>query len=503
MKTSILLLIIGFYCVCVDAQVYFKGEILPFEAKTSIKKISIMKPIGMHPQPWYADSTDDLHINDNEQVHQASTLAKPNLIFLTLPNGQLFKAIAEPGDTINFQLLSDSSQNFRFRFLGKDSFCNNYVNRLNLTVLNSTHQLRQEQYDGKSLLSKVDSFIQVEKTLVARNTQSAFKAGLLGRMIEASILDRMINLYGHTSDSSPRKEENAFICLELYKRFDPLQEKYIPTWTGLMNVGSLAFAIEEKRHQFRANDFQKADSEWNAINEGYTIPSTFPEPFREGKIGIFILIDAIRLKSPYTKRAMYYFAKQYPQSPFLPVFLKILASDTADVLGRDLSVSNPENNTSSEVVIVKDTGTLQMALAKYAKDKPVLIDCWATWCVYCVVEFAYYPQHEAFFQQNNIVKLYLSYDLPSSSSAWENMAKAKNLKGVHVLGDKPMQKEFAELIKFPFNKPIPLPRYVLLNRKHEVVNSDMLRPGDPQFEQQLLRYLERGTSTASEKKGLD
>jgi thiol-disulfide isomerase/thioredoxin len=501
MKFLILLLITNFYCVSADAQIYFKGEVLPFEAKTSIKKISVMKAIGRYPQPWYADSTDDLYINDDGQINQGSTLAKPNLIFLTLPNGQSFRAIAEPGDTINFQLLPDSSRNFKFLFGGKDGFCNNYVNRLNQTVLNSIHQLRQEQYDGKSLVSRVDSFILVEKTLVAQNTQSALKTDLVGRMIEANTLYTMINLYGHTSDSSPRKEENTFICQELYKRFDPLQEKYIPTRTGLMNVGALASAISEKRHQFRANDFQKADSGWNTINEAYTKPSSYPEPFREGEIGNYILIDAIRLKSPYTKKAMFYFAKQYPESSFLPVFLKILASDTFGISGEDSPTNKPRENGVSEVVFAK--GTLKKVLAKYAKDKPVLIDCWATWCVYCVVEFAYYPQHENFFEQNNIVKLYLSYDVPSNASAWENMARARKLKGIHVLGDLSIQKEFAGLIKFPFNKPMPLPRYVLLNRKHEVVNSDMLRPSDPQFEQQLLKDLAPGSSTASGRKGLD
>jgi hypothetical protein len=80
------------------------------------------------------------------------------------------------------------------------------------------------------------------------------------------------------------------------------------------------------------------------------------------------------------------------------------------------------------------------------------------------------------------------------------MAKARELKGVHVLCDKSMQKEFSQLIKFPVNKPLPLPRYVLLNSKHQVVNADMLRPSDPQFEQQLLKDLAHGDSTASGKR---
>jgi thiol-disulfide isomerase/thioredoxin len=159
----------------------------------------------------------------------------------------------------------------------------------------------------------------------------------------------------------------------------------------------------------------------------------------------------------------------------------------------------PEESTVSDIVFVKNAETLREVLTNYAKDKPVLIDCWATWCVYCVVEFAYYPQHEAFFKQNNIVKLYFSYDAPLSASAWENMAKARELKGVHVLCDKSMQKDFAKLIKFPLNKPLPLPRYVLLNNKHQVVNADMLRPSDPQFEQKLLKDLAHGASGPSGK----
>ncbi len=489
MKAYLLILVIGICSTSIRAQLFFKGEIVPNATEHFIKKISIMKPIGIYAQPWYSDSSDDLHFNNKGVLDQTMEFSSSNLIFFNLPNGQLFIVIAEPGDTVKFQLTADSTKAFRLRFLGKDSMANNYVNRLHQTILSGVLKLQQEQFEGPMLVSRLDSFIKAEKALISRNALSVFKADLLGKMIEARALYNIINLYGHTKNNSTKKEENDFICRELYKRFNPLQEKYIPTWTGLMNIQSLAGGTFEGRFQYKANQFQQIDSVWDTINEGYKIPSTFPEPFREGQLGIFILIDAIRLKTSYTAKAMSYFARQYPQSPFLPVFLKILASDNDQMLSKGLPVDEQNVSETSELVFVREPKTMLDLLNNYAKNKPVLIDCWATWCAPCVIEFTYLPQHEAFFKQNDIVKLYVSYDSQANASIWENTARTRKVKGVHIIANKSIEGEIADLIKFPRNKIMPIPRYVLLNSKHEVVNPDMIRPSDPEFEEQLLKQI--------------
>src|SRR6059058_4588182 len=144
MKPAIIIAILSFYTVFAHAQVFYKGEIVPARAKYSIEKIRIMKPIGMFPQSWYAETSDDLLPNEQGQMQKLCKLPTPNLNFLTLSNGQLFVIIAEPGDTIHFQLAaSDSNRNLRLRFFGKDSFCNDYVNHLNQTILNGIQQVRQ------------------------------------------------------------------------------------------------------------------------------------------------------------------------------------------------------------------------------------------------------------------------------------------------------------------------------------------------------------------------
>jgi len=494
MKVCIFFLLINSCFLHGHSQIYVKGQISPSDAaKGSIKKISVMRPIGIYPQPWFADSSDDLHIQENGEVNQTLPFSQPNLVFLSLPSGQQFRVFAAPGDTISFRLSMDSGPSVNCRFSGKDSFCNNYLNQMNQTINNSIRHLQQQNYDGRSLINQIDSFIQREKYRVNRNTQSMVKAKFLDLSIESVTLWIAINLYGHTSDGSPKREENDLICRELYERFNPLQDKYIITRTGLINIEALANTINEKRNYVATNAFQKADSVWSLINESYQKTSTFPEPFREGQIGNYILIDAVRFKSPDTRKAIFYFARQYPQSPFLAIFSKILESDTSGALGKDFPFERKADTTQSEFTFINKGSSLKNVLDKYAKGKPVIIDCWATWCVYCIVEFPHYAQHDKLFKENDVVKLYLSFDAQANASGWEEISRAWKLSGIHVLGDKALQAEFAKLIKFPTNKVIPLPRYVLLNSKHEVVNDDMVRPSNPEFDQQLCKDLKCDT----------
>lgn len=489
MKVCSLLLFISFCNTSARSQIYFKGEIFPIKKTETVKKISVSLPINSCPQMWYADDANDLHVNYNGEISQVIKFPTPNLIFLKLPNGQLFLSIAEPGDTINFRLLIDSVGSVQIAFLGKDSLAYSYLNHLNQNILSELTHLKNEQLVTQYMLNGIDSIVNREKSIIANTTKSKFKVNLLNNMVEARILYDIMNMYGHTSDNSIKKKEHDYICKELYKKFDPLQEKYLPTWTGLMNIEALANAIDEKRYQFMADGFQKVDSGWNAINDGYTLPSTFPEPFREDQIGNYILIDAVRFKSPYTQRAMLYFAKQYPESPFLPVFQKILLLDTNGVLSKNFVHDVNDSASESEMVFVKRSETLNGIITQYAKDKPVLIDCWATWCIYCMVEFPYVAQHENFFKQNHIVKLYLSYDVPAFTSTWQNVVQSRKLEGIHVLVNKSMQKELLQLINFQVEKNLPLPHYVLLNSKHQLVNANMIRPSNSRFEEQILKDL--------------
>jgi len=368
---------------------------------------------------------------------------------------------------------------------------------MNPRIISAIRQLYQQKSDATLLMNRVDSFVKGEQNYVRTKIQSARKAEFLSLSIESVTLWVMINLYGHATAGSPNKENCDLICKELYRRFNPLQTKYIVTRTAMINVEALANEMKEQPNFVSTIRFQRPDSGWSRIDEDFEKVSTFPEPFREGQLGNYILMGAIRFKNPGSKKAMFYFARQYPQSAFLPVFSAILASDTSGSLGKDFSLVKTKDTLQSKIFFVNENLSLKTVLDKYAKGKPVFIDCWATWCIHCIAEFPFYAQHNSYLDENNVVKLFLSYDVPSNAAGWEEIARAWNLDGVHVLGNKALQADFARLIKYPIDKPLPLPRYIVLNSEHEVTDYDMIRPSDPDFEQKLSKDLKRKAVVSS------
>src|SRR5665213_2837267 len=162
MKACLLLLVISFCNTSARSQIYFKGEIFPIKKTETVKKISVSLPINSCPQLWYSDDTNDLHVNDNGEISQVIKFTTPNLIFLSLPNGQLFLSIAEPGDTIDFRVLIDSEGTVQLAFLGKDSLAYKYLNHLNRNILIELTHLKNEQSDTQYVLNGVDSIVNRE-----------------------------------------------------------------------------------------------------------------------------------------------------------------------------------------------------------------------------------------------------------------------------------------------------------------------------------------------------
>lgn len=132
------------------------------------------------------------------------------------------------------------------------------------------------------------------------------------------------------------------------------------------------------------------------------------------------------------------------------------------------------------------------------KGKVIYIDLWATWCKPCLEEFQNVEALKEHFKDSKEVKfLYLSLDRNYSNNntiiKWKKLIKLNNLKGIHFIANKNLSnaiyKKFGSHISGE-NYQISIPRYIIINKEGEVVESTAKKPSDKDaLYKQIEQYL--------------
>ncbi len=112
------------------------------------------------------------------------------------------------------------------------------------------------------------------------------------------------------------------------------------------------------------------------------------------------------------------------------------------------------------------------------KGKYVYIDVWATWCGPCKREIPSLKLLEKEYHGKNITFVSISVDnvdgRRGSHDSWLKMVEEQQLGGVQLFADKDFSSDFIQA--YDINS---IPRFLLIDPKGNIVDSNTLRPSDP------------------------
>lgn len=128
--------------------------------------------------------------------------------------------------------------------------------------------------------------------------------------------------------------------------------------------------------------------------------------------------------------------------------------------------------------VFKDFSGKRVSLKSF-RGKYVYIDLWATWCISCIEQAPYFEELEEKFHNKKIVFVSISVD--RHQEVWKRFVKAEKkrvLQWVCPEGDKaPILKDLGILT---------IPRFILLDKKGRILESNFGMPVWPQTEKILF-----------------
>ncbi|TAN14299.1 MAG: TlpA family protein disulfide reductase [Chitinophagaceae bacterium] len=117
------------------------------------------------------------------------------------------------------------------------------------------------------------------------------------------------------------------------------------------------------------------------------------------------------------------------------------------------------------------------------KGKVILIDFWATWCAPCKYQFPYLKKIRDSYSKNDLTVIDISFDL--RTEIWRKfLDNDASLAGIQYYSVDGFKNSLAKIIGLK-----SIPRFMLINKKGDIVNTDAPRPSDPQLFRMINRLV--------------
>jgi thiol-disulfide isomerase/thioredoxin len=460
----------------------------------------IDRPSGVSSITWFesvAAGQFNIYVNARQATLDAhdefriiGAQPTPEYIVLQLP-GYFLKLPALDGDSLHIALYGHKDS----RASGVDSIV---FSGANAKAYNTYYKVMKTVSNQDSLLSAVfsvrqssiDAFVQYVfgfiDSLAAPLDSTASITGRpdfysnLEKDLKATYLFNVFNLYGLLTsqatlsfgrlaryataifNNSPLFSEKEFDAFRsaVYLQFDPLDSALIHSNLGIYYSYFYSKDLFDGLLTGHANfdtAFKLLDSEERPL--GY-----LHGPMLELLWYQSIHVSAVTRNEPASsiRKSFNLFRHYFPHSGYTPFLLSWLKD-----------VDNDAGSEDSVIILHSGNTTLKQIFSQQGfHNRYILVDLWATWCHPCIQEFSHKNYVDSLAEKRSIDILYLSLD--SDKEKWEKYIHQYPLTGYHMLVSKALMTDI--LSQVYHSSGYAIPRYLFVDRKGNLIDTNMPRP---------------------------
>lgn len=459
-----------------EAQTIISGNI----RGKNLPSVILFQPINGFSNNILAKPGWRVFPDQNGDFVKPVELSAPNMLVLQIGLEPVW-IFVEPNDTIHVSIdlnrFTNESPNGGILFKGKNAKGNEYFNYFNYQpgrkLADFKHFMDSLRSQNNSNLNTLDNGLKIATS----HFDTMLKSGDITKSFYEAVIPgiRAILLctqFRYLLVERPKSElsEGLFMALKILEKF-PIDLTHLRSSIFISSIGYWVAMIKQYEYEIQTRDSDSLISKNGqafVINKGLKKWLFLPRDVQEILWPLNLLSLKEMFADSYSQRDVDAYLALFPDSPLKPYLRPpYFGNQTETTLSDSSEIHFIQNSTNASFIDFLKSNPI---------GKKLYIDFWASWCVPCKFEFKFNRELDIFLNKYNIAKLYISFDQPHLRSSMVSSVYSYNLKGYHIQVNQSMYQEVIRLF-YPDGQ-FSIPRYMIVNEKGEILNSEALRPSD-------------------------
>lgn len=438
----------------------------------------------------YLVSTDSFYYRNND-INTSSFFYIDFYIDNEFSSRSVF--LLTPGDSTNMQIDLGNLDNSWVSFSGDNSAGNNLFNKINsnpyeklepgIKLINRTVDYDANTFE-KNLNLLIDSSAQPFKKLLVEKKVSKEYYEAMKKSFQLSFYDRVTSKLIHKNEISERLgfTKRDTIVEAIFKQLPITDPQIKPLFLSQLYFLNYFYyqAMKDKNYAW-AGDLNKKpfmipykDSAIEVDKLLAHLPLIKDEQYKEDMWANYLATTFLYAKGYFNDSVITQFSLLFPNSTYLPYLKSLYAREITNTPVHKYDLLTPITIVDS----MRQIKTISALTKDFFKGKNLYIDVWATWCQPCTAEFAFNKYIDSFLLASKIERVYISVDQKGYEKPWMDALNKFGLGGYHILAGNELNADLKRISGAKPDGPFAIPRYLIINRKGEIVNINAARPSD-------------------------